>query len=171
MQQSLRLPLDSAMRESFTAEGKIVVWKGMETLVGLSRDESERLLRGFLSGAIRSVDDLEEGDFRRHNPRFQGDNFAKNLELVDRVEEIAGENDPFVRQIGHEIARGIAASHERDAHRSATQVDCLRRRDRAIDAVKLHQVALQRLRVGGRNEPIESSARRVGQRRPVRSLS
>jgi aryl-alcohol dehydrogenase-like predicted oxidoreductase len=45
--------------------------------------------RGFLSGAIRSVDDLAPDDFRRHNPRFQGENFAKNLELVDRVREIA----------------------------------------------------------------------------------
>jgi aryl-alcohol dehydrogenase-like predicted oxidoreductase len=47
--------------------------------------------RGFLSGEIRSIDDLAEGDFRRHNPRFQGENFAKNLELVDRVREIAEE--------------------------------------------------------------------------------
>lgn len=45
--------------------------------------------RGFLSGEIRSVDDLEPDDFRRHHPRFQGENFAKNLELVDRVKEIA----------------------------------------------------------------------------------
>ncbi len=45
--------------------------------------------RGFLSGQIRSIDDLDEDDFRRQNPRFQGDNFAKNLELVDRVEELA----------------------------------------------------------------------------------
>jgi aryl-alcohol dehydrogenase-like predicted oxidoreductase len=47
--------------------------------------------RGFLSGEIRSIDDLDEDDFRRHNPRFQGENFAKNLELVDRVREIATE--------------------------------------------------------------------------------
>jgi aryl-alcohol dehydrogenase-like predicted oxidoreductase len=45
--------------------------------------------RGFLSGAIRSIDDLEPGDFRRHNPRFQGENFGKNLELVDKVNELA----------------------------------------------------------------------------------
>ncbi|MCU1616502.1 MAG: oxydo-reductase, aldo/keto reductase family [Frankiales bacterium] len=45
--------------------------------------------RGFLSGEIRSIDDLDENDFRRHNPRFQGENFRKNLELVDRVREIA----------------------------------------------------------------------------------
>jgi aryl-alcohol dehydrogenase-like predicted oxidoreductase len=47
--------------------------------------------RGFLSGAIRSVDDLAADDFRRSNPRFQGENFARNIDLVDRVEEIARE--------------------------------------------------------------------------------
>lgn len=47
--------------------------------------------RGFLSGEIRTPDDLGPDDFRRHNPRFQGDNFTKNLELVDRVREIAVE--------------------------------------------------------------------------------
>ena len=45
--------------------------------------------RGFLSGAISSVDDLDPDDFRRYNPRFQGANFARNLELVARVREIA----------------------------------------------------------------------------------
>ncbi len=45
--------------------------------------------RGFLTGEIRSVDDLAPDDFRRHNPRFQGQNFTQNLELVDRVREIA----------------------------------------------------------------------------------
>jgi aryl-alcohol dehydrogenase-like predicted oxidoreductase len=47
--------------------------------------------RGFLSGRIQSVDDLDPDDFRRRNPRFQGENFARNLELVDRVREIAAE--------------------------------------------------------------------------------
>jgi aryl-alcohol dehydrogenase-like predicted oxidoreductase len=47
--------------------------------------------RGFLTGAIRSVDDLEAGDFRRNNPRFQGENFARNLETVVKVEQIATE--------------------------------------------------------------------------------
>ncbi|WP_138731959.1 aldo/keto reductase [Modestobacter excelsi] len=45
--------------------------------------------RGFLSGQIRSVDDLDADDFRRHNPRFQGEAFAANLELVDRVRQLA----------------------------------------------------------------------------------
>ncbi len=53
--------------------------------------------RGFLSGAIRKVEDLAEDDFRRHNPRFQGENFTRNLELVERVQEIAA-------------AKGVAAS-------------------------------------------------------------
>jgi aryl-alcohol dehydrogenase-like predicted oxidoreductase len=47
--------------------------------------------RGFLSGRFQSPDDFEEGDFRRNNPRFQGENFQKNLELVERVKEIADE--------------------------------------------------------------------------------
>jgi len=46
--------------------------------------------RGFLSGAIRSPDDLAENDWRRMNPRFQGEAFEKNLELVRRIEDIAG---------------------------------------------------------------------------------
>ncbi len=45
--------------------------------------------RGFLSGAFQTLEDLAPDDFRRHNPRFQGENFQKNLELVERVKEIA----------------------------------------------------------------------------------
>ncbi len=45
--------------------------------------------RGFLSGAIRSPDDLAEDDWRRMNPRFQGAAFEKNLELVQRIESLA----------------------------------------------------------------------------------
>lgn len=47
--------------------------------------------RGFLSGKFRTVEDLEPGDSRRGHPRFQGENFKKNLELVDRVKMIADE--------------------------------------------------------------------------------
>jgi aryl-alcohol dehydrogenase-like predicted oxidoreductase len=47
--------------------------------------------RGFLSGQIQSPDDLAEDDFRRANPRFQGENFQRNLDLVERVREIAAE--------------------------------------------------------------------------------
>jgi aryl-alcohol dehydrogenase-like predicted oxidoreductase len=47
--------------------------------------------RGFLSGRVRSVEDLDPDDFRRSNPRFQGENLRRNLDLVDRVREIAAE--------------------------------------------------------------------------------
>ena len=49
--------------------------------------------RGFLTGRFRSIDDLDEKDFRRFSPRFQGDNFAKNLALVNKVEDIAREKN------------------------------------------------------------------------------
>ncbi|KFA67448.1 hypothetical protein S40285_00263, partial [Stachybotrys chlorohalonatus IBT 40285] len=45
--------------------------------------------RGFLGGQLKSPDDIPEGDYRSHLPRYQGDNFYKNLELVDKVNEIA----------------------------------------------------------------------------------
>lgn len=45
--------------------------------------------RGFLTGQIKSFDDLEEDDYRRHSPRFQGENFDKNLQLVARIQEMA----------------------------------------------------------------------------------
>ncbi len=47
--------------------------------------------RGFLSGEIKSVDDLAPDDFRRTNPRFAGDNFQRNLDLVDAVGAIAAD--------------------------------------------------------------------------------
>jgi aryl-alcohol dehydrogenase-like predicted oxidoreductase len=45
--------------------------------------------RGFLTGQIKSIDDLAADDYRRYSPRFQGENFPKNLDLVARVTEIA----------------------------------------------------------------------------------
>jgi aryl-alcohol dehydrogenase-like predicted oxidoreductase len=45
--------------------------------------------RGFLTGAIRSPEDFAPDDYRRSSPRFQGENFAKNLALVERINEIA----------------------------------------------------------------------------------
>jgi aryl-alcohol dehydrogenase-like predicted oxidoreductase len=46
--------------------------------------------RGFLTGRVRRFEDLAPNDYRRVSPRFQGENFAKNLELVERIGEIAG---------------------------------------------------------------------------------
>ena len=47
--------------------------------------------RGFLSGRFKSIDDLGPDDYRRYSPRFQGENFAKNLGLVGQIEELAAE--------------------------------------------------------------------------------
>jgi aryl-alcohol dehydrogenase-like predicted oxidoreductase len=47
--------------------------------------------RGFLTGQIKSVDDLATDDFRRNSPRFQGENFQKNLDLVREIEAMARE--------------------------------------------------------------------------------
>jgi aryl-alcohol dehydrogenase-like predicted oxidoreductase len=45
--------------------------------------------RGFLSGKIQSLDDLDPSDWRRHHPRFQGENLEKNLGLARRIQELA----------------------------------------------------------------------------------
>jgi aryl-alcohol dehydrogenase-like predicted oxidoreductase len=55
--------------------------------------------RGFLTGAIKSPDDLDEGDFRRGNPRFRREVFEENMALVRVVEEIAGDHDVKPSQI------------------------------------------------------------------------
>src|SRR3954451_19638713 len=55
--------------------------------------------RGFLSGRIRSLADLDESDFRRRSPRFQDKNFERNLEVVDRVREIADEKGVTAGQL------------------------------------------------------------------------
>lgn len=55
--------------------------------------------RGFLSGDIKSIDDLAPDDFRRTNPRFAGDNFQKNLDLVDAVGAIAADKGVTAAQL------------------------------------------------------------------------
>jgi aryl-alcohol dehydrogenase-like predicted oxidoreductase len=55
--------------------------------------------RGFLTGAISSPDDFEADDFRRNNPRFQGENFTKNLELVAEVRRLAADKGATAGQL------------------------------------------------------------------------
>ena len=64
--------------------------------------------RGFLTGKIRNFEDLAADDFRRSSPRFQGDNFQKNLELVNRIESMAREKGctPSQLALAWVIARG-----------------------------------------------------------------
>lgn len=55
--------------------------------------------RGFLSGKIKSINDLEDSDWRRTNPRFQDENFEHNLQLVRIVEKIAAQNRVTAAQV------------------------------------------------------------------------
>ncbi len=55
--------------------------------------------RGFLTGQIKSPADLPEGDFRRTDPRFQGDNFNQNLRIVEHVQQIAHQKGATTGQI------------------------------------------------------------------------
>jgi aryl-alcohol dehydrogenase-like predicted oxidoreductase len=75
--------------------------------------------RGFLSGQIRSIEDLAPDDFRRHNPRFQGEAFAKNLELVDRVREIAAGKGVTATQLA---LAWVMAQSDRTGHPSIVPI-------------------------------------------------
>ncbi|MDT7541899.1 MAG: hypothetical protein QOE33_1803 [Acidobacteriota bacterium] len=55
--------------------------------------------RGFLTGQFKRFEDLAEDDYRRHSPRFQGENFQKNLDLVGRIEEVAREKSCTAAQL------------------------------------------------------------------------
>jgi aryl-alcohol dehydrogenase-like predicted oxidoreductase len=55
--------------------------------------------RGFLSGQFRKPEDIPQDDYRRNHPRFQGENFQRNLDLVKRIEEIAGEKKVMPSQL------------------------------------------------------------------------
>ena len=55
--------------------------------------------RGFLTGRFRKLEDIPEGDYRRNAPRFQGENFQRNLALTRQVEEIAREKGCTAAQL------------------------------------------------------------------------
>ncbi len=55
--------------------------------------------KGFLTGAVRSIDDLAEDDFRRTNPRFTGENFRHNQQIADEVEAVAAEVGATAAQV------------------------------------------------------------------------
>ncbi|HEY5386258.1 MAG TPA: aldo/keto reductase [Acidimicrobiales bacterium] len=68
--------------------------------------------RGFLTGALRSLDDLDEGDFRRYQPRFQGDNLADNVAIVEVIDQLASAKGCTPGQIAlafvHAAGRDVA---------------------------------------------------------------
>lgn len=75
---------------------------------GISFVAYSPLGRGVLTGAIRRLDDLAEGDYRRNSPRFTGENLSRNLTLVDRLTEIAAEKKcrPAQLALAWLLARG-----------------------------------------------------------------
>ncbi len=103
------LGLSEASTETMRRANKVHPITALQTEYSLwSRDVEDKILpacreldisfvaysplgRGFLTGSIKEFDDLDEDDYRRYSPRFQGDNFKKNLELVDHIEELASE--------------------------------------------------------------------------------
>jgi aryl-alcohol dehydrogenase-like predicted oxidoreductase len=68
--------------------------------------------RGFLTGALRSLDDLDESDFRRYQPRFQGDNLADNVAIVEVIDQLASAKSCTPGQIAlafvHAAGRDVA---------------------------------------------------------------
>src|SRR3712207_2061910 len=78
---------------------------GADTVLGAARELGVGIVpfsplgRGFLTGAIASPDDFGEDDFRRNQPRFQGEAFAANLRLVDAVRELAAEKGVTAGQL------------------------------------------------------------------------
>src|SRR5262245_21567252 len=74
----------------FTREPEDELLPALDEL-GIALVAYSPLGRGFLAGRFRTPEDLSPNDWRRDNPRFQGENFAKNRTLVDRVEQLASE--------------------------------------------------------------------------------
>jgi aryl-alcohol dehydrogenase-like predicted oxidoreductase len=85
----------SALQTEYSLWSRDVEEEILPTLreLGIGLVAYSPLGRGFLTGQITSPDDFAPDDFRRRNPRFQGANFERNLQLVDRVREIAREKD------------------------------------------------------------------------------
>lgn len=86
----------SAVQSEYSLFERTVEEKGvLKTLheLGIGFVAYSPLGRGFLSGQIRSIDDLPENDFRRGIPRFQEEHFYKNIELVEAIENMAKEKE------------------------------------------------------------------------------
>ena len=108
--------------------------------------------RGFLTGQIRRFKDLEADDYRRFSPRFQGENFQKNLDLVRRVEEIAAEKKCKPSQLalawvlaqGEDIVAIPGTKHRRYLEENVAALDVELTEDdlRRIDEVIPHDAAV-----------------------------
>jgi len=118
--------------------------------------------RGFLSGAIRSPDDLADDDWRRMNPRFQGEAFEKNLELVKRIEQRAEAKGCTAAQLA--LAWVLAQGDDVVAIPGTRSVDRLDQNAAAVDVglsdAELAEIdaAIPRDMVAGSRYPEEAMA-------------
>jgi aryl-alcohol dehydrogenase-like predicted oxidoreductase len=110
--------------------------------------------RGFLTGAFRNLDELPENDWRRQDPRFQGDNFATNLAIVDIVGEIAAKHEAFHAQIALAwiLAQGNDIVPIPGFKRRVTMEDSAKASDVTLDADDLATLDLAAPR-GGTSGP------------------
>ncbi|HVV25615.1 MAG TPA: aldo/keto reductase [Candidatus Saccharimonadales bacterium] len=98
--------------------------------------------RGFLTGQIKSPNDFEAGDFRKNHPRFQGENFQKNLELVEKVKQMAEEKGCTTGQLA--LAWVLAQGDDIVPIPGTRHINYLRENIGAVD-VELTDEDLQRL--------------------------
>ncbi|MEP6941182.1 MAG: aldo/keto reductase [Rudaea sp.] len=98
--------------------------------------------RGFLSGAIRNPDDFDADDYRRSSPRFQGENFARNLALVDQVRQLAQVKGctPAQLALAWVLAQGAHVVPIPGTKRIATLEENLGAIDVALDAADLARI-------------------------------
>ena len=92
--------------------------------------------RGFLTGAIASIDDLDADDYRRFSPRFQGENFQKNLDLVSEVERLAADKGLTPAQLA------LAWVLHSPAHHDIVPIPGTKRRGRLEENVAAAEVDL-----------------------------
>ena len=98
--------------------------------------------RGFLSGKFKSLEDFEENDFRRYNPRFSAENFKKNLEILNVVEEIAKSKSVTPSQIA--LAWVISKGDDMFPIPGTKRINYLKENITAID-IKLEKDEIEQL--------------------------
>ena len=118
--------------------------------------------RGFLTGQIRRPEDIPADDFRHSNPRFQGENFSRNLDLVAKVEELAGEKGCTPAQLAlawllsHDDVTPIPGT--RHITRLDENVGALEVQLTAKDLLRIEEVAPRGVAAGERYAPASMAA-------------
>lgn len=123
--------------------------------LGISFVAYSPLGRGFLTGEIKKFEDLAADDFRRMSPRFQGENFAKNLELVDKIKEFALKKSVLPSQLALAwvLAQGenvLSIPGTKKAHRLEENLGALKVTLNKSDLAELESIAPKGVAAGER---------------------